>query len=102
MNLEERVRYPSLTPMDKTRVVNRNFELYDVYIGRPSKWGNPFRVNKYCSRDEAIDSYYEWILGQPELIASLHELKGKRLGCYCKPKRCHGDVLVELVKEYCV
>ena len=39
------------------------------------------------------------ILNRPELLDALHELKGKRLGCYCKPAACHGDVLVELVKE---
>ena len=49
------------------------------------------------SRDEAIDSYRDWILKQPQLLKDLHELKGKTLGCFCKPKSCHGDILVELV-----
>ena len=49
------------------------------------------------SRDEAIESYREWIVKQPQLLKDLHELKGKTLGCFCKPKSCHGDVLVELV-----
>ena len=50
-----------------------------------------------ASRDEAIESYRDWILNQPQLLNDLHELKGKTLGCFCKPKICHGDILVELV-----
>ena len=52
-----------------------------------------------ASRDEAIESYRNWILNQPQLLKDLHELKGKTLGCFCKPKSCHGDVLVELVNK---
>ncbi len=86
----------------KTRVVNRYSELYDIYIGRPSKWGNPFLpVGRSSSaRLASIICYRDWIVKQSELMASLHELKGKRLGCYCAPKTCHGDVLVELVDKY--
>jgi hypothetical protein len=45
--------------------------------------------------------YMEYILNSPELMASLHELKDKRLGCWCKPKICHGDILVDLVEKLC-
>ena len=92
--------------MNETRVVNKYKESYNVYIGRCSKWGNPFthisdKITKsdfvVASRDEAIESYREWIVKQPQLLKDLHELKGKTLGCFCKPKSCHGDVLVELV-----
>lgn len=76
-------------------VVNLHKEEYDVHIGRPSKWGNPFKLDTY-TRTESIKKYKEWILTQPELLASLNELDGKRLGCSCKPLPCHGDVLVEL------
>lgn len=88
--------------MSKTRVVNRNQELYDVFIGRPSKWGNPFFLggDNMKRRLESIEKYREWIKAQPKLIAEAkNELKGKILGCYCKPKPCHGDVLVEIVDE---
>lgn len=88
----------------KTRVVHCKREPYDVYIGRPSKWGNPFShkegtLAKYrvFTREEAIQKYREWIMTQQHLLADLHELQGKRLGCWCKPLPCHGDVLVELV-----
>jgi len=92
----------------KTRVVHCKKESYDIYIGRPSKWGNPFTHIKdrktkaefvVETRKESIDRYREWILNQPELLKSLSELKGKVLGCWCKPKSCHGDILVELIEK---
>lgn len=83
----------------KTRVVNINKETYDVYIGRPSKWGSPFVIGRDGTRKEVIAKYRMWINSQPHLLASLDELRGKRLGCYCHPKHCHGDILVELIEE---
>ena len=89
-----------------TTVVNKNKEKFDVYIGRGSKWGNPFTHIKdretkaefvVNTRDEALKKYREWILNKPELLNSLDELKDKKLGCYCSPRRCHGDILVELI-----
>ena len=94
------------------RVVNKRTTPFDVYIGRPSKWGNPFthiRDDKTSAeyivkdRNTAIDAYRDWITNGDgkHLLNDLHELKGKTLGCWCKPKACHGDVLVELVERYC-
>lgn len=80
-----------------TRVVNVRKDAYDVFIGRPSKWGNPFVIGKDGDRIEVIRKYKEWIRTQPNLMNSLHELKGKRLGCYCVPKMCHGHILADLV-----
>ncbi len=91
-----------------------------VYIGRDmsfyvdgafgSKWKNPFKVAKagreyknkknYYTLDESLSLYKKHILDSPELMASLPELKGKVLGCWCKPNRCHGDVLLELIESY--
>ncbi len=82
-----------------TKVVNQRREQFDVNIGRPSKWGNPFHIGRDGTRDEVIAKYRKWILDQPHLLGALHELKGKRLGCWCKPSKCHGDVLVELLGE---
>ena len=82
--------------MTKTRVVHCKKEPYDVYIGRPSKWGNPFSVSPSRSREAVILAYKSYIMSKPELLGSLHELKGKTLGCWCKPKPCHGDILAEL------
>lgn len=69
---------------------------YDVYVGRPTKWGNPFEIGEHGDRATVIARYREWILGKPDLLADLGELRGKVLGCWCAPKACHGDVLAEL------
>lgn len=91
----------------QTTVVNKRHQKYDVYIGRGSKWGNPYTHIKgktkakflVNNREESIEKYEEWIRQQPKLLDALHELKGKRLGCHCRPHHCHGDVLVELIEE---
>jgi hypothetical protein len=81
------------------KVVNLRKEPYDVYIGRGSKYGNPFVIGRDGTREQVIDAYENWILKQPELLSNLrYELKGKVLGCYCKPAACHGDVLIEIVE----
>ena len=88
----------------KPRVVHSKKERYDVYIGRPSKWGNPFIVGTHGPRDQCIKLYKEYI-HKPEqhqlLLDARSELVGKTLGCFCAPKACHGDVLLEIanVKE---
>lgn len=81
------------------KVVNLRKEKYDVYIGRGSKWGNPFLVGKDGIREEVIEKYKQYILNKPDLLDSLGELTGKVLGCFCKPRACHGDVLLELLQE---
>ena len=90
-----------------THVVHCKKSDYDVYIGRPSKWGNPFSHRddtlaefKISNRAEAIQKYEEWILKQPHLMGALHELKGKTLGCWCSPKPCHGHVLSKLIERH--
>lgn len=87
----------------ETLVVNKYKEPYDVYIGRGSIWGNPFTIQEY-GRDRCIALYEQYIRQrlheEPDLYLQLLELKGKRLGCFCKPKACHGDILVKLIQEY--
>jgi len=90
----------------KTTVVHCKKKSYDIYIGRPSQFGNPYShlsgtlaEFKVDTREEAIEKYREYILGRPDLLALLPTLKGKRLGCFCRPQRCHGDVLIELIDE---
>ena len=89
-----------------TRVVHCKREPYDVYIGRPSKWGNPFShlpkskaEIRTASREEALVRYEEWIKSRPDLLSALGELRGKVLGCWCRPKACHGDVLARLADD---
>lgn len=69
---------------------------YDIYIGRPSKWGNPFEIGKYGTREDVILKYKLWLNTQPKLLIDVKELKGKTLGCWCSPKPCHGEILKEL------
>lgn len=81
------------------RVVHCKKEPYDVYIGRPSKWGNPFVIGKDGSRDEVIELYSNYLRIRLDLVGALPELKGKTLGCWCAPNPCHGDILVRLANE---
>jgi len=81
-----------------------------VYIGRPGKWGNPYtHLRGYKNtihvptEEEAIKRYEQWIqdrLAHDSENYSLDELRGKVLGCFCKPKPCHGDILVKLCNEF--
>ena len=66
-----------------------------VYLGRPSKWGNPFVLGRDGARDEVIKKYRAWIVTQPALMSAQHELRGKDL-IRCAPESCHADVLAEL------
>lgn len=68
----------------------------DVYIGRPGPWGNPFEIGRDGTRAEVIAKYRAHVLATPELFWRIPELVGKRLGCWCAPNDCHGDVLAEL------
>lgn len=92
-----------------TKIVNVRKDICDVYIGRDfggwegSKFANPFPAGKTdASRQEAIDKYTDWLRKKIErgeiTLAELAALDGKRLGCWCKPKPCHGDVLAQFVQ----
>ena len=94
----------------------KNGEPYEephvVYIGRrftmggynlpASPWHNPFAVNEESERGAVVERYREYILNSEELLARLDELEGKTLACWCKlDQRCHGDVLLELLRGRC-
>lgn len=104
-----------------TRVVNINREPYDVYIGRAGKgqdgyFGNPIQFNEKCpecgrihkdnstGREELVECYRYWfwrkIKNDPEFKRRIEELKGKTLGCFCKPKPCHGDIIAFYLEFY--
>jgi len=66
-----------------------------VYVGRPSKWGNPYGAGRDdANRAVAIEQYEWWLDRNPPLLAALPELRGKDLVCWCAPKPCHADVLL--------
>jgi len=80
-------------------VVNLRHSKYDIDISRRGKWGNPFRIGRDGDRPTVIKKYRKWFFAG-NLCFDIEELRGKRLGCYCKPEACHGDVLVEFFKDY--
>lgn len=87
-------------------VVHCKKSSYDVYIGRPGPWGNPFELADYDDdREKVLELYAEWLISQPELVEKAKkELKGKVLGCWCKTEKhpdalCHGDILAEIANE---
>jgi hypothetical protein len=82
-----------------TRVVHCKKSPYDVYIGRPSKWGNPFVIGRDGTRTDVIWKYETRLLNRPDMLADLQELEGKTLGCWCHPLPCHGDVLARLCNK---
>lgn len=87
----------------KTIVVNiKRNEPYDIYVGRGSKFGNPFRIGVDGNREEVIEQYRLHLWNMIRLgktsIDELAELYGKTLGCFCKPKACHADILVKASK----
>eukprot|EP00392_Amoebophrya_sp_AT5.2_P016528 g16794.t1 len=70
----------------------------NTYIGRGSKWGNPYRAPADGNREEVLQKYATY-LKSSGLREQVGELKGKRLGCFCSPFPCHGDVIREAIQE---
>jgi Domain of unknown function (DUF4326) len=85
------------------RVLNRRTDSIPqgaIYVGRPTRFGNPFVVGKHGSQGECVDLYRAWLMApeRAELRArAARELRGRDLVCWCHPKRCHADVLLEIV-----
>ncbi len=79
----------------------RNRKLWDVYVGRGSKFGNPFRIGRDGTRDEVIRKYERYLqTTRPDLIeAARLELRGKVLACWCAPLDCHADVLARIANN---
>lgn len=84
------------------KVVHCKRQDYDVYIGRPSIFGNPFSVMEY-GRKGAIEKYRQYfhqrILEDQGFKEEVLKLKGKILGCFCAPRPCHGDIIIEYLKK---
>jgi len=81
------------------RVVNKRFAgvtATAVYIGRGSKWGNPYVIGQDGDRATVIAKYEAHLRRRPDLLRVLDELRGKDLVCFCAPLACHGDLLLRL------
>ena len=97
--------------MKKTDVINiKDYEDTDyIYIGRPGKYGNPFSskysniATKVGSKDESLDKFRDYINNNPQLvddlIRDLRDSGYSKLGCWCKPGKCHGDIYLEKIQE---
>lgn len=74
-----------------------------VYIGRPTKWGNPYKLRPPHDRDRQflMDLYRSHLLQRPDLMeAAKRELRGKDLACWCPlDQPCHADVLLEIANQ---
>ena len=120
MTIDQKRLRAKLPKVDKRLpVVVHVHDGFDEYIGRAamranvprcwhrSIWANPFREGGDISRQGTIDLYEslmrERLARSPRFwTRQLRALRGKRLGCWCKPLPCHGDVLVKLFKEFCL
>lgn len=81
---------------ERTFVYPRGIE-NTVYVGRPSKYGNPYLIGKDGDRDGVIRKYKKYITDNKNLYEECKkELKGKDLVCWCAPKACHADILLEI------
>lgn len=98
------------------RAVNLHREEFDVYIGRAGRghdgyFGNPYRIGHWCQRckrphhnaESTLTCYREYfahrLVTDAEFKRRVLDLRGKRLGCFCKPGACHGDVIAEYVNS---
>ena len=90
----------------------------NIYIGRrgvvfinknrfpekSSNFANPYKIGKDGTREEVLEKYKEYIIDKinndHELMRELNSMKGKTLGCWCFPERCHGNILLELIESH--
>ena len=85
---------------NKTIVVNRHRESYDVHIGRGTKFGNDYRIGQDGTRADVIAKHKKDFYNNPELQEAVWvKLRGKRIGCSCKPLACHGDTYVDYIEN---
>jgi hypothetical protein len=68
-------------------------------IDRKTEWGNPFLLRRDGDRDDVCEKYAAYLEGSPHLLSKIATLKGKALGCWCSPLRCHGDTLQRMADE---
>lgn len=125
-NLESRVKETEVVNVSVKNIRPQYSNLHqwildketNVYIGRArvifidgvrypfedTIWANPYKITETQSREQALKLYREYIKeklkSNPVMVKELIKLKGKKLGCWCKPECCHGDILVELITKY--
>ncbi len=71
-----------------------------VYVGRPTKWGNPSRVGIDGTRKECVEDYRSHVASSRQFQADIRrELVGRDLVCWCSPLPCHADILLEIANS---
>ena len=96
--------------VQRKRTAGWKMPLNTIYVGRPTIWGNPFKMTRTddphpCSREEAIERYEQWLEGElKDRPNMLDPLKGKDLACWCplkdkhgNPVSCHADVILKML-----
>jgi hypothetical protein len=82
------------------RLLNRHVDIIPpgaVYIGRPSRYANPFRIGIDGNREEVIRKFESYAIKRTEEEPGwLDPLHGKDLVCSCYPLPCHGDIVIRL------
>jgi hypothetical protein len=81
-----------------------------IYVGRPSKWGNPWQPTSDTTRHECVRHYEEWLNGEhpavlpkhrADILRDMNHLRGKDLACWCRwDQPCHADVLLDLANDH--
>ncbi len=88
-------------------VVNVRTDRCDVFVGRPSIYGNPFSERRgtlarfrVANRVEALMQYEAWLMKHPGLLERVkRDLPSKLLGCYCWPDACHAEILARIANR---
>jgi len=87
----------------ENKIVHCKKDKYDIYIGRPSYYGNPFTIGKDGDREKVIQKYIEYfykrISSDKIFKFRIKNLKDKILGCWCAPLKCHGDIIIEWLNK---
>lgn len=87
--------------VDIGRADNGNSHMNNTEVGKPGWIGNPYPESEY-GRERCIElfrsDFEERIESDEEFRQAVENLRGEILGCYCKPKPCHGDVIIEYLQ----
>lgn len=82
------------------KLVRHVSQPHDIYVGRPSQWGNPYKIDSETDRSTAIRLYRLHLMSDPQMMdAARMQLRGKTLGCHCAPLPCHADILAEVANS---
>ena len=93
--------------MRKIKIVNLHYDQCHIRIDRSSPFGNKFKIGRDGNRNEVCDKHAKYVDNHLELVFDLDAVISKlprylevvKLGCWCKPKRCHGDTYKKLLEQ---